>query len=365
MKNYKFILLALAALGIASCAKQARINGTVDGAADSQIVVRKLDMNQYSVLDTVKTKADGSFSYKLDVKEGQPEFIYLFYGDTKIASLLLEAGETAGVTTDTLGKYQVVGSEGSAKLAEVERKYADFLTRIYNAPDTKEMSRIYIDYYRNCVKYVLSNAKSLTAIPVLYQEVSAGSPVFAQHTDAIIFRQVADSLKTVYPGSRYVQALEKETASREQVLAVQTQLSAAQVNNFPDLNMTDINGNKVRLRDVDAKVILLHFWTSASDDQKMLSLEYLIPLYKEFHDRGFEIYAVGIDPDKARWAGVVKSQNLPWINVNDGLGSSSPSLRLYNIEGLPTSLLIADGEIDTNDFNGADGLRKELGKLLK
>ena len=203
MKNYKLILLALAALGIASCAKQARINGTVDGAADSQIVVRKLDMNQYNVLDTIKTKADGSFSYKLDVKDGQPEVIYLFYGDTKIASLLLEAGETAGVTTDTLGKYQIVGSEGSAKLAEVEQRYADFLTRIYNAPDTKEMSRIYIDYYRNCVKYVLSNPKSLTSIPVLYQEVSAGSPVFAQHTDAIIFRQVADSLKTVFTPSLF------------------------------------------------------------------------------------------------------------------------------------------------------------------
>lgn len=365
MKNYKIILLALAALGIASCTEQARINGTVNGAADSDIVVRKLDMNQYKVLDTIKTKADGSFSYKLDVEKGQPEFIYLFYGDTKIASLLLETGETAAVTTDTLGKYQVVGSEGSAKLAEVEQRYADFLTRFYNAPDTKEMSRIYVDYYRNCVKYVLSNSKSLTSIPVLYQEVSADSPVFAQQTDAIIFRQVADSLKTVYPASRYVQALDKAAASREQELAVQTQLSAARINNFPDLNIADINGNKVRLSEIDAKAILLHFWTSAADDQKMLSLEYLIPLYEEFHDRGLEIYAVGIDPDKARWAGVVNSQKLPWINVNDGLGSSSPSLVLYNVGSLPSSLLIADGELDLNNFQGVDGLRKELRNLLK
>lgn len=358
-------MLALAALSLAACSKQAKINGTLSGAAGKQIVVRQLNMNQYDVLDTVKTDANGRFSYKVSVEKGQPEFIYLFYGDTKIASLLLEAGEAVSVDADTLGTYSVVGSEGSAMLSEVEKRYADFLTRIYNAQDTKEMSMIYIDYYRNCVKYVLSNSKSLTSIPVLYQEVSPESPVFAQHTDAIIFRQVADSLKTVYPESRYVKALDKAAAAREQQLIINNQLATAQIHNFPDLNLPDINGQKVRLSEVNAKAILLHYWTSVSDEQKMLSLEYLIPLYNQFHDKGFEIYAVCIDPDKAQWANVVKSQKLPWINVNDGLGSSSPSLALYNVDTLPCSLLIADGELDLNTFNGIDGLRKELGKILK
>lgn len=359
------ILLALAALSLASCAQQAKIKGTLTGAADKQIVVRQLDMNQYNVLDTIKTKADGSFAYKVDIKKGQPEFIYLFYGDTKIASLLLEAGEAVSVTADTLGKYQVVGSEGSAMLAEVETRYSDFLNKIYNASDTKEMSKTYVDYYRNCVKYVLANSKSLTSIPVLYQEVSTDSPVFSQYTDALIFRQVADSLKTVYPESRYVQALDKAATAREQQLTLRNQMSVAQVNNFPDLNMPDINGKKVRLSEIDAKAILLHFWTSAADAQKMLSMDYLVPLYQAFHDKGFEIYSVCIDPDKAQWAGVVNAQKLPWINVNDGLGTSSPSLLLYNVGSLPSSILIADGELDLNNIQGAEGLRRELQKILK
>ena len=66
--------------------------------------MKLLDINRYEVLDTVATDAAGKFSYKVDVKEGQPEFIYVFYKDTKIVSLLLEAGDNVTVEADTLGK---------------------------------------------------------------------------------------------------------------------------------------------------------------------------------------------------------------------------------------------------------------------
>ena len=71
-----------------------------------------------------------------------------------------------------------------------------------------------------------------------------------------------------------------------------------------------------------------------------------------------------ISADKALWASVVKSQDLPWINVNDGLGSASPAIRLYNVSAVPTSYLIADGEIVSSAIKDAAGLRRQLDKLL-
>ena len=93
------------------------------------------------------------------IQEGCPEFIYLFYGDRKIASLLVKKGDHITVSADTLGFYTVDGSEESILLQEVENDYAQFITdmsRLVNAEDAdQELSRRYVDYYRRSIRYVM------------------------------------------------------------------------------------------------------------------------------------------------------------------------------------------------------------------
>ena len=79
MKSYKIAVLALGALALVSCAQKAQIKGTLADAGESQLIVKQLNINTYNVLDTISTKADGSFAYSIDVAKGQPEFIYLFH----------------------------------------------------------------------------------------------------------------------------------------------------------------------------------------------------------------------------------------------------------------------------------------------
>lgn len=123
-KSIRIIFFAAAASVAAACTSGARIDGAVESAPSSEVVVKLLDANRYSVLDTVKTDASGKFSYKVDVKKGQPEFVYLFFGDRRIASLLLENGDKVKVAADTLGNYAVEGSEESSRLAKVEKDYS-------------------------------------------------------------------------------------------------------------------------------------------------------------------------------------------------------------------------------------------------
>ena len=120
-KCNKLAALALAALALSACADKAGIRGTLADAPGSIIAVKQLDINTFRDHDSIKVGADGSFRYDVKVAKGQPEFIYLFYGDTRIAALLLEKGERVTVETDTLGRYTVRGSEGSAELAKVDR----------------------------------------------------------------------------------------------------------------------------------------------------------------------------------------------------------------------------------------------------
>ena len=362
MRSFRFLLPAL--LLVAACSPKARIDCTVAGAPDSQVEVKLLDVNVYKVLDTVRTDASGRMHYALEVKPGQPEFVYLFRGDTKLASLLLSEGEKAVVKADTLGVYEVEGSPESVRLAEVEGRIAAFTKAINATDDTREMSSLFLKFYRECTKYVMENSKSLSVIPLLFQQLDAYTPVFCQQTDAILFRRTLDSLKTVYPESRYVKALERETVRREDALHVQSMIDSAPSSDYPDLNLPDINGQKVRLSSVEAKAILLHFWDSSTATDKMFNLDRLMPIWERWSGRGLQIYAVDLNPDKAMWASVVRAQKLPWINVNDGLGAASSSVTLYNISTVPASFLLAAGELSAAP-GGNQGLEKELSRLLK
>ena len=59
------------------------------------------------------------------------------------------------VKADTLGHYPLSeGSEGSLKLAEVDKAYADFTAQMLsNINDQAVLSRTYIDHYRACTKF--------------------------------------------------------------------------------------------------------------------------------------------------------------------------------------------------------------------
>lgn len=374
MRSCKILALGLLALLAASCGKNTSLKGTLTDAPGRAIAVKCLEGNVTRILDTVRTDASGAFRYALNIKEGQPQFVYLYDGDTKLASLLLQKGDKVVVEADTLGHYAVTGSEESALLQQVEQDFAAFLAGMENtisaaddetpvAEVNRSLSRQFIDYYRKAVTYVISHPYSLTVIPVLYQKVNDSFPVFKETSDAIHFRSAADSLKTVYPESAYVKALAKEADRRLNLMSLQEKMKEAGSISYPDLEMPDVKGEKVRLSEVDAKVILVQFWDASNAEQKMFNIDQLIPLYEEFHPKGFEIYSVNVDADKTLWGTTVRNQKQPWINVCDGLGAASPALRQFNVTSLPALYLIVGDELVTSPL-GADGIRGFLKKKL-
>ncbi len=366
MKTVRIFAALGAALLLAACGPKTVIDGTLKDKADAPVIVKLLDVNKYQVLDTVKTDAAGAFSYEAEIQEGCPEFIYLFYGDRKIASLLVKKGDHITVSADTLGFYTVDGSEESILLQEVENDYAQFITdmsRLVNAEDAdQELSRRYVDYYRRSIRYVMEHPKSLTSVPVLFHRVNDGLAVFDQPTDGIVFGSICDSLKTVYPESRYVKALEREAERRTNLLQINQRLQDAEQIGFFDMELPTLAGTNAKLSETaaSAKVVMLYFWAT-SDEQKLFNMDTLIPIYNEFHGRGFEIYGVSLDVDKSAWASVVRAQQLPWINVCDTRGNTSPYITMYGLSTLPTAFFLVDGEMDPNaSVSDAASMRKYL-----
>ena len=328
-------------------------------------------------------KAVGDIEKLIDPKaKGETADLLKYLGsiEEKREKLLLEQGDAVTVYADTLGRYTVEGSEECLKLRQVEKDYTDFLLEMlrlrekYAAVEgtpaaqevNAEISRAYIAYYRKALAYLSGNRKSMTAVPVLFQEVDTGFPVFSQLTDAIHFRTIADSLKTVWPESRYVKALDKEAERRFQLLELQSRIDAAGETGYVDIELPDVTGKKVKLSEVEAasKVVLLYFW-AATDEQKMFNLDVLKPVYEAYHGRGLDIFSVSLDIDKTDWARIVKNQKLPWVNVCDTRGISSPYLGFYRVEALPRIAFIVNGEIDVAPaIDGEAALRNYLESKL-
>ena len=366
MKTVRTLAVLAAAVLLAACGPKTVIDGTLQDKADAPVIVKLLDVNKYQVLDTIRTDAAGAFSFKPDIQKGRPEFIYLFYGDRKVASLLLKQGDHVKVTADTLGSYTVEGSEESLLLQEVENDYAQFMLDmnrlVANEDSEQELSRRYVDYYRRSVRYVMEHPKSLTSVPVLFHRVNDGLAVFDQPTDGILFGSISDSLKTVYPDSRYVKALEREAARRTNLLRISQRLQDADEVGYFDMDLPTLAGTNSKLSDAasSAKVVMLYFWAT-TDEQKLFNMDTLIPIYNEFHGRGFEIYAVSLDVDKSAWASVVRGQQLPWVNVCDTRGNTSPYVAMYGLSALPTVFFLVDGEMDPNaSVSDAASIRKYL-----
>lgn len=351
MRRSSFFAAALIAL--AACTPKTVIDGTLKGTSGAPVVVKLMEVTRYEVLDTIRTGEDGKFSYTLDVAKDQPQFVDLYYGDYRIASLLLKQGDKISVVSDTLGAYTVKGSDECRLLQKVQADYFRFLYDLGGLTSlaavgqnvNSEISKHYIEYYRDRLNFVMTHAHSLTVVPVLFQDVEEGFPVFSQATDGMIFRNIADSLKMDYPNSKYVKAVEKEAERRLSLLELDTKIRNAEEVGFPDIELPGMDAKMTKLSDVEAKVIMVYFWATTAE-QNMFNLETLIPAYEKYHDKGLEIYAVSLDVDKTQWASVVRNQKHPWVNVCDTRGIASPYIGLWGVQTLPTVFFIIDGDID-------------------
>ena len=373
------LLLLSFLLVMTTACHQARLEGRVEGLSSDTLVVEKLFVSYALATDTLITKPDGRFSGKVKFDSPNPEFYYLNYRGRRLVTLLLKQGDKVYVETDTLGHCSITGSDESARLMESDREYATITAkcnslsaRLQDLPQNtrhaaslrREFAQNYVKLYRSSVRYIVENSRSLTSVPVIFRKMG-DLPVFNQRLDALHFRSLADTLAGLYPTSPYVRALQKEASARQKQLAYGDRIDSVAVVGFPEIELPDLQSEKVKLSSLDSKVIILHFWTSSDGPQKLFNQDVLKPLYQKYHDRGLQIYQVALDTDKFAWAQVVKAQKMPWINVCDIQGGASSLVMLYNVANLPTTYIIADGEMYAEQPSDAASLRQIVAKILK
>ncbi len=376
----RLIIWASALLLLAACQQDpvARINATIDGAGDSAVVLQKFNYNRLLPVDTIRADHNGHFNRRVKLTGNAPYFYYLYTGGKPVASLVLLPSDEVTVKVPANGPFTVEGSEESRLFQEVNASFAEASEKMKTlaaslteessdeevAEVNRAISKVYVDYKRQAIKFIVNHPKSITSAVTLFQRFNENLPVFGQESDVVIFKTVQDSLMQVYPKSEYLAAIRDliDTRTRDQEMA--SRFGDVSVISFPDLTLPDIDGQLKTLSDMEGKVIILSFWSVGQDEHKLFNVD-LAEIYAKYHERGLEVYQVGLDIDKPSWAAVVKSQKLPWTSVNDGLGVQSPAVISYNVDHVPTMFVIdRKGDIAARDVFDETALDQLVRKLL-
>lgn len=384
-KKISYFVLLIAVI-LVSCSKnenQFTISGVITHAEGDTIYLEELHTSSLKPLGKVKINKKGEFKF-----EGQtsiPTYYLLKLDERNFITLLVDSAENVVVSADAANfhrEYSVSGSTGSeqvhmldSKLKQTQNKLDSLqaLNDLYEGnPDydavrpkwAAEYDRIVEEQIEFSTNFVRENPFSMASVLALYQKFKPQDRNYIVR-DLQLMKTAASALNSIYPQSEQVQALYNNTLQfvRQEQADRMKKFIQEQGENSPDIVLPDPDGNEVSLSSLRGKVVLVHFW-SAVDRGSRIQNPVLVELYKKYKNKGFEIYQVSIDQNRAEWVDAIDNDKLSWINVGDMQGSVLAT-RIYNIQSVPSNYLLdKDGSIAAKNLQGP-GLEKAVANLLK
>ena len=120
---------------------------------------------------------------------------------------------------------------------------------------------------------------------------------------------------------------------------------------------------EIALSSFKGKAVLVQFW-AAVDRNSRIQNPVLVELYKKYKNKGFEIYQVSVDQNRAEWVDAIDQDHLTWANVGD-MNGSKLAVGTYNVQSIPYNYLLAkEGAIVGKNLQGP-ALDKAVGNLFK
>jgi peroxiredoxin len=151
------------------------------------------------------------------------------------------------------------------------------------------------------------------------------------------------SIKAFSPTSKYTVEMANRY-EKEKLLAIGAVA--------PDIKLKQPDGTELTLSSLRGKVVLLDFWASWCGPCRKEN-PFNVKMYKDFKDKGFEIFGVSLDNDAGRWKGAIAKDSLIWKHVSDLGGWQSAPAKLYQVSSIPaTYLLDKEGKIIAKGLRG-------------
>lgn len=350
------------ALCAVSCTqKKFHVDGTIANAKDSILYFENMGLNGPVVLDSVRLGEDGAFAFSEKATEA-PEFYRLRIAG-QIINVSIDSTETVNVKAhypDMASRYEVTGSDNCSRIKELtlmqmalQRQIQDIAQNLnLNSQTINDSLQKVLEAYKNKVKlnYIYKEPMKASSYFALFQTINAGDAsllIFnprASAEDVKVYAAVATSWDTYYPKAvRGANLHNIAIEGMKDVRIIQNNqrrvldASKLKASGIIDVALPDHHGVIRKLTDLKGKVVMLdfHVFASQQSTERIMALR---ELYNKYHDRGFEIYQVSLDPDEHFWK--TKTAALPWISVHADADAQNDVLVNYNVRSIPTYFII-------------------------
>jgi peroxiredoxin len=361
-------ICAIAAVAIlSSCGETKRtgnfeLKGTLSNSNGETIYLEKLINPQPVTVDSTVIDEKGNFEFKnytpnigfYRIKLNQQNFAMLVLDSNDKVTVnanLKDLGNTYKVEgspeTILFVEYNEISKKNRLQIDSLNQAFQDLmraggkmdslrmdsLSKIFEAPYNKIMD----GFNATMAEKIMKNSDKYASI----MAIQGMEP--DKYSD--IYKTLDASLTKKFPNDKNIKMFHD---------VVSKMLATTSGQAAPEINLPTPNGKELALSSFRGKIVLVDFWASWCGPCRK-EMPNVVKAYAKFKDKGFEIYGVSLDQDKARWLEAIQKDGITWPQVSDLKYWECEAAKLYAVEGIPyTVLLDKEGKIIAKNLRGAD-----------
>lgn len=348
--------------------KVVTVSGKVGFPQVGTITITELKNNGQGWQDTITLKSDYSYSKKVTVKE--PGYYRLNFYNQQSVDIILDKNNLE-VNVDGNNRTGFSEVKGSPDI-DLVKKAQGFVQSLQTTPEFLELSRQF-DAARTANDQV-----KMVALQEQYQKMSVtatdqiaallksspaslgginilqGGQMLTKEKYWDVYVLYADKLKKDLPNSSHAKEF-IAMVDKEKALAI-GQLA-------PEIALPNPDGQVVKLSSLRGKYVLVDFWAKWCGPCRRENPN-VVAAYNKYKDKGFTVYGVSLDRNKADWVQAIAEDGLTWTHVSDLKYFQSEAAATYNISFIPFSLLLdPEGRIVAKNLREGE-LDKKLGEIF-
>ena len=361
----RLLTLVVATFALVSCSNSTfNVNVELQNAEGKTVYLQKIINNEFITLDSaimqnnmvnfVVEDNSPSTHYQLSIKDTNPLRFFSENNDVKIVGDLKNRDSfniTASYAQQLVNEYNVEYKKYSQQRKELSDKFR----AAYQNNDEATMEKLQSEFdqiEKNINNYqklfITKNSNNFVAPYILY--TNRYNYELNELEDFVNNFNIKEE-------SEYSRLLNDYIAILQRVDIGQPYVDFTQ--ETPEgylMSISELVGK--------SKLLLIDFWASWCGPCRAENPN-VVEVYKEYHEKGFDIIGVSLDMKKENWIKAIENDGLIWHNISDLKYWNNEGAKLYGVSSIPSNVLLdANGIIIAKNLRGED-LRKKVEEILK